>query len=101
MKTKKFRRIIIEGKRWFRRSCGNTYHSVRITLTPYKGEQVRFLSGIHYGYDDHYRQTAAAILIKAGYFHDWNDFVDQTRDTKTRAKFYFTVSDVPRERDLE
>ena len=94
MKNKPFSMIIIDGRRWFQKTYGNTYHSVSVTVDGVSLGN----SGQHYGYGEHYRQTAAEMLIKAGYFKSWEEFNDATRNQ--RDKFYFTVCDVSRERDL-
>ena len=44
----------IEGRRWFQRTYGNTYHSVRIFKD---GEQVAYLP-FQYGYGEQFLQTA-------------------------------------------
>lgn len=48
----------IEGRRWFERTNGNTYHSVRIFKD---GEQIATLP-FRYGYDDQYIETALEWL---------------------------------------
>jgi len=93
---KAFNMIIIDGKRWFQKSYGNTYHSVSVTVDGvHLGN-----SGKHYGYGDTYRQTAFEMLQNKGYFEgmEYNEFCQFQRDN--REKFYFTVSDVTREKDL-
>ena len=54
--------IQVEGRRWFDRVNGNTYHTVKIWVG---GEQV-YISPISYGYDDHYLQTAKDALHSGG-----------------------------------
>ena len=48
----------IEGRRWFQRGPGNTYHSVRIWAD---GKQVAYLP-FAYGYGDGFLQTAVEWL---------------------------------------
>lgn len=55
---KKINTMKIEGKRWFQRSYGNTYHTVKVFVD---GEILK--SEITYGYGSHYLQTAAELLI--------------------------------------
>lgn len=98
MKTKPYKLIIIDGRRWFQRSYGNTYHSVTVTVKHHRRPDLVLASDQRYGYGDQYRQTASELLCMAGYFQDWNAFNEATRDH--RDKFYFTVQDVARERDL-
>lgn len=59
---KKINTMKIEGKRWFQRSYGNTYHTVKIYVD---GEILK--SEITYGYGSHYLQTAAELLKENGY----------------------------------
>lgn len=54
--------IHIEGRRWFQRGPGNTYHSVRIWKD---GEQVAFLP-FQYGYGEGFLQTAFEWLGNNG-----------------------------------
>lgn len=54
--------IHIEGRRWFQRTYGNTYHSVRIFRD---GKQVAHLP-MQYGYGDCFLQTALEWLGKNG-----------------------------------
>jgi hypothetical protein len=53
----------IEGRRWFQRGPGNTYHTVRIFKG---GEQVAQI-GPCYGYGDQFLQTALGWLKTHGY----------------------------------
>ena len=46
--------IHIEGRRWFDRRAGNTYHSVRIF---HDGKQIAYIP-FCYGYDEQFLQTA-------------------------------------------
>ena len=54
--------IHIEGRRWFQRGPGNTYHSVRIFRD---GAQVAYLP-FQYGYGEQFLQTAWEWLGKNG-----------------------------------
>lgn len=53
----------IEGRRWFQKTFGNTYHSVRIFKD---GKQVAFLP-FSYGYGEQFLQTAWEWLGNNGY----------------------------------
>lgn len=53
----------IEGRRWFQRTYGNTYNTVRIFKD---GQQVAFLPQ-EYGYGDHFLQRAVDWLRRNGY----------------------------------
>ena len=48
----------IEGRRWFQKTYGNTYHSVRI----FKDGQELACLPMQYGYDNQYLETAEAWL---------------------------------------
>ena len=84
----------IEGRRWFQRGPGTTYHSVRIYAN---GEQIAFLP-FAYGYGDGFLQTAL----------DWlktNDYAPQ--DAKYGTLYLretlggtYSVADVSRKSDL-
>jgi hypothetical protein len=54
--------ITILGRRWFDKTYGNTYHSVRAIVD---GEEVVSVP-FHYGYGDQYQQTAYNELVKVG-----------------------------------
>lgn len=96
---KKFKLIIIEGRRWFQKSAGNTYHSVTVTVKHARKADLVLKSGQHYGYGEMYLQTAHALLAEAGYFtDDYSAFC--TARMELREKFYITVHDVAREKDL-
>ena len=53
----------IEGRRWFQKTYGNTYHSVRIFKD---GEQIALLP-YQYGHGDGYLQTALDWLRANGH----------------------------------
>ena len=52
--------ITVNGKRWFERTNGNTYHSVDVYVD---GELIG-REPFTYGYGDGYKQTALDILTK-------------------------------------
>jgi hypothetical protein len=54
----KIMNITVIGKRWFERTNGNTYHSVKVYVD---GELIG-QNNFTYGYDRHYEQTALEIL---------------------------------------
>ncbi len=53
----------IEGRRWFQRGPGNTYHSVRIFQN---GAEIAYLP-FQYGYGEQFLQTAWEWLAANGY----------------------------------
>ncbi len=86
----------IVGKRWFERTYGNTYHSVRI----YKGKELIAEKLFTYGYEEHYMQTAAELMVKAGLipaFEHENYF--QVRN-ELNANCLILIDDVSRKKDL-
>ena len=87
-------KYIVEGRRWFDKINGNTYHKVYITDA--RNNSFVFGSPLTYGYDDQYRQTAFDWLIANGLFKE----SDRFNHDKIRKEFYFNVVDVLRKRDL-
>ena len=90
----------IEGRRWFQRTYGNTYHSVRIYAD---GKQIAYLPS-QYGYGDSYIHTALEWLKGKGFIP-----ADvQGRTLYTRGDLYlrenlggtYGVADVGRRKDL-
>ena len=90
----------IEGRRWFQRSYGNTYHTVRI----YANGELLHATEQQYGYDDQYIQTALDWLEANGYI----ERKEYPNGSKEGGTLYLretlhgtnTVIDVTRERDL-
>ena len=96
---KKFRVIIIDARRWFDRTYGNTYHSVTVTVKHARKEDLVLRCGFAYGYDQQYLQTAHELLHKAGYFGpEYREFTDST--WFDRRKFHVTCVDVQRKKEL-
>lgn len=99
-------KIKIIGKRWFSRTYGNTYHSVRVIVN---GEEVGYVPEA-YGYGDQYLQTAFALLQEKGFYPktgimlrsgaqaDYCRFLDDMREH--REDFDIAVYDVSRKKDL-
>jgi hypothetical protein len=84
----------IEGRRWFQRTYGNTYHSVRIFKD---GEQIASLPKA-YGYDYHFLQTALDWLKANG--HAPADAEYGTRYLREVLGGSYSVIDVQLEKDL-
>ena len=96
---KKFKLIIIDARRWFDRTYGNTYHSVTVTVKHARKDDLVLRCDFAYGYDQQYLRTAHELLFKAGYFRsDYSDFSDATRSD--RKKFRVTYVDVQRKKEL-
>lgn len=110
MKTKSYKLIIIDARRWFDRINGNTYHAVTVTVQHARRPDVVLHSGTHYGYGEQYLQTAHSLLKDEGYFPaglpelksgadpDYIVFLDAMRNS--RPVFHVTVTDVRRKKDL-
>ena len=87
--------IEVYGRRWFQKSYGNTYNSVRIYVD---GVEVAFLP-FNYGYGDHYRTVAQQELEKLGILPDG---ASKLAGYELREKFNikYSVEDVDRKKDL-
>lgn len=100
---KKIESLEIYGKRWFQKSCGNTYHSV----TVYVNDEV-LRCDFTYGYGSQYLQTACDLLINAGYEVQtyYNDgtkkdaYCSLLDIIRTGDDFFDKVVDVKRKKDL-
>lgn len=86
---KKINTMKIEGKRWFQRSYGNTYHTVKVFVNDEVLE-----SEVTYGYGSHFLQTAAELLKENGYEIP----EDNGKAYAYVAKFPHTVEDVKRKK---
>lgn len=103
----------IQGRRWFSKTAGNTYHAVRVLVTvkDLKTGMLTpkvFIEKYAYGYGNHYETTAMNLLVKAGLFpsvegcrpsgisesyHEWCKLL-------SLKKAEITCDDVPRKKDL-
>lgn len=88
----------IEGRRWFQRSYGNTYHTVRI----YENDELVFTSDPAYGYGDQCLETAFAWLRKNRTLPPEPDGREFMGTLYLREVLHgtYSVSDVKREREL-
>ncbi len=77
----------IEGRRWFQKTYGNTYH----TATLFYDDGTSETSPETYGYDDSYLQTAFKMM-KIPY--------GGTKVLREQLGITHSVRDVSRERDL-
>jgi hypothetical protein len=88
---KKIESMRIEAKRWFQKSYGNTYHTVKVFVNDEVLE-----SDITYGYGTHYLQTAAELLKANGY-----DIPEDNGEAYSLVvKYDHTAEDVKRKKDL-
>lgn len=91
----KEKHLVIIGKRWFQKTYGNTYHSVRVLIN---GEEV-VNEPFQYGYDDSFLDTAVRKLRELGVLPNDNRFgTAYLRDTF--GTLTYTVTDVSRKKDL-
>lgn len=83
----------IEGRRWFERKDGNTYHVAVVRLSD--GRELR--SERTYGYGDHYLVTAIGLLNAAGFDlprrGSW-------RDLQAAGMTHYYATDVAEESEL-
>ena len=80
-------------KKWFDRVNGNTYHSVRCVRMRDKAIVV---GPFQYGYGESYRQTALAMMAKAGWLGSikYRDFDAQFQyEREKNYPILWTVSD--------
>jgi hypothetical protein len=93
--------ITIIGRRWFQRSAGNTYNSVRIMID---GKTVAVLPKA-YGYGDQYYQRAGEWLADNNYVsleRHSNGSLEPLHSLRDRGEIglEYWAEDVTRERDL-
>lgn len=84
----------IEGRRWFQRSTGNTYHTARIFLD---GELVHTTDKA-YGYDEGYLQSAIDWLKASGHVPESMPY--GTYYLREVLGGTYSVINVQREKDL-
>ena len=91
----------IEGRRWFQRSAGNTYHSVKV----WRDGKLIVTTPRHYGYGEQYLETALAILAERGditrhRYKNGSYEESGTRWIREELNASYSVVDVARESDL-
>jgi hypothetical protein len=84
----------IEGRRWFHRGPGNTYHSVRI----FKDGALLVTLPYQYGYGDQFLQTALDWLKANGLAPEGAEY--GTRYLREVLHASYSVIDVSRKSDL-
>jgi len=105
---KRFNMIIIDGRKWFDKVNGNTYHGVTVTIKHKTGDDIILNSGMVYGYGEQYIQTAIELIQKAGYclglpeaYKGQSEYCKiQDFMRNNRNKFYITCKDNCKKRDL-
>lgn len=69
-------KFTVIAKKWFDKVNGNTYHSVRCIRHK---DNATYVGPFQYGYGEHYKQTALAMMAKANWLPDikYRDFDKQ------------------------
>lgn len=91
--------VNIHGKRWFRRSAGNTYSAVHIDIALKNGERLIATSNVTSGYGEHYDTMAIAEFNRLTGLDAGNGYLSWYLKTNNIPVFK-QVSDVAREKDL-
>ena len=88
-------KIEVYGRRWFQKTYGNTYNSVRIYVDD---KEIAYLP-FNYGYGDHYRTIALEHLESIGILPEK---ISKIASYQLRESYDITyhVEDVDRKRDL-
>ena len=105
-RLKKFKHVVINARRWFDKTYGNTYHSVEVNVDgKFVGREP-----FTYGYGTQYNDTAHKILQKAGYYAKTDErlksgmqedyYLYRQDQMDNRDNFVIIVTDVQRKRDL-
>lgn len=63
---KKLTAISMTGRRWFQRSCGNTFHTASWTAVYSDGEIATGAVRMRYGYGSQWEQSAVQSMQSAG-----------------------------------
>lgn len=95
--------LTIIGRRWFRRTYGNTYNTTEVLIDG----KPAFKTAKQYGYGDHFRDIAMDELERRGllpvprehYKHGGAES-DWRYCERNGIQFSYSVTDVARERDL-
>lgn len=86
-------KFIVIAKKWFDKVNGNTYHSVRCVRVR---DNAVVVGAFQYGYGEQYKQTALAMMAKAGWMPgiEYQDFDKQfSYERETGYPVLWTVSD--------
>lgn len=54
---------VINVRKWYDKKNGNTYHTARVIQSGAHQDRRDLISGIEYGYDSAYLQTASELLL--------------------------------------
>ena len=64
----KIKTIDIQGKLWFDRTYGNSYHAARVTVNFGMKDEKTYYAPFRYGYGDQYAYSGLNALEAAGVF---------------------------------
>ena len=92
--------VNISGKRWFRKTYGNTYSCVTLDIALKNGERLIGASDITGGYGDYYDQMAVEVFTKLTGLTGGKGYLSRYLNDN-KIPVFKTVSDVSRERDLK
>lgn len=101
--------IIIEGRRWFQRSCGNTYHRASYELRDADTDETlaRGVTEKAYGYGSQYIVSGIEAMEKAGVLQPRISYANGAIESLWEycerlgwPRAIWHVADVKRERDL-
>lgn len=98
--------IEVSGRRWFRRSAGNTYSSAAVTVHFEDGTTDHFTIPKVSGYGDYYLQMSGDALERRGYMPGREKYPHGGSESlsyycrKHGLTLVYHVADVSRERDL-
>lgn len=87
----------ISGRRWFQRTYGNTYHSVRILDE--EGNRIALIP-MEYGYGDQYLTTGLEWLEKQGLLVDTRSTLGRGWCLAQANQVTYDVVDVDRKKDM-
>ncbi len=102
MPRRKPKSIIINGRRWFQRSAGNTYFSSTIYID---GKEVHYIP-FEYGYGKQYLESSTEWLAENGYLPGIREYRQGGLEpiwayTRRRnIKLKYAAVDVGRKKDL-
>lgn len=93
-RIRQIKKYVIEGRRWFDKLYGNTYHTVYITDVT--TNNIIYESPMTYGYGSQWQQTAYDWLVK----HKLAREEDRFNHELNRKRFIYVENDVSRKKDL-
>lgn len=98
-RSEPIKKLHIYGRRWYRRGAGGVYCKAYI----YINDKLVHVTPEQYGYNDHYLTLATDWLRREGYLEGLlapDEPIWYLRDKKIIPDLMYSVTDVPRERDL-